>query len=213
MLRALLPELQSRIAVVSIGVFLCLVIVVGITALTTSGAPPSARVSNSLSNPNHPYATDAHLEPTTAFNVHRDATARVAAATRAVSNPPTKDQYTPTPVPISDNPGNRIGIIVGPLPPPDDFPFRNDAIIENFSRAFPHDSMFIVAAGAANNDPQQGFVGVATSGRTGLYALNKSLTPTKHGSVHITAVNGSLVTLMAQDGTTFTFDDTTYMFK
>ncbi|MHB8646673.1 MAG: hypothetical protein ACYDAR_12865 [Thermomicrobiales bacterium] len=49
--------------------------------------------------------------------------------------------------------------------------------------------------------------------RIGLFVVNKSPTPTKHGSVHITVVNGSLVTLVAADGTTFIFDDTTYTFK
>jgi hypothetical protein len=149
-----------------------------------------------------------------AFIVHRDATKRVTAATAYARNPPTKDPHTPTPIPTSDNPENRVGIFSGPPFAPDDRPFREDATIENFYRSFPNNDMFIVVAGVAKDDPQQGFVGVAQAQiKGGMIALNKSRTPTKHGSVHITAVNGSLVTLTASDGTIFTFDYNSYTFK
>ena len=67
-------------------------------------------------------------------------------------------------------------------------------------------------AGTPLTDPQAGFVGVTIYDKTGLISLNTSLTPTKHGSVHITDVKGSRVSLTAEDGTVFVFDSTTYMF-
>jgi len=38
------------------------------------------------------------------------------------------------------------------------------------------------------------------------------VTPTKAGPVHVTTVHGSRVTLVADDGTTFTFDAATLRF-
>ncbi len=190
------------------GVLLVLFVIVGVTAFTALGATPEA-----VTNPNYPFPTDAHLDPTKANIVHRDATARITAATQFARNPPTRDPNTATPFPTVIHPISRTGIIPGPLPGEDDFPFRHDATVENFYRIFLDNRIFVVAAGATQTDPLQGFVGVAAYNKTGLQPLNKSLTPTKHGSVHITAVNGSLVTLVAVDGTMFVFDDTTYTFK
>ena len=207
------PSMRARIAIAGGGALVGLAVIAGAFAFSASGAPPPTRPPQGLANPNLPYATDAHLEPTFASSLHRDATRRVEAATNFARNPPTKDPNTPTPIPTVDHPASRTGIITGPLPDEDSFTFANTAVIENFYRAFPNSSAFVVAAGASKRDPQQGFVGVAAAQKTGLVVLNTSLTPTKHGSVHITAVNGSLVTLAAADGTTFTFDDTTYTFR
>lgn len=204
---------RSRIAVIGGGTLLVLVVVAGITAFSAFGAPPATKPPQGLSNPNLPYATDVHLDPTSASSLHRDATRRVEAATNFARNPPTKDPNTPTPIPTVDHPASRTGIIAGSLPDEDSYVFANKAIIDNFYRAFPNSSEFVVAAGASKGDPQQGFVGVAITQKNGLVVLNTSLTPTKHGSVHITAVNGTIVTLVATDGTSFTFDDTTYTFK
>lgn len=57
-------------------------------------------------------------------------------------------------------------------------------------------------------DQQQGYlaveVGPATPGPSLDY--HEYLTPTKHGALEITAVNGTTVSLVAKDGTTYTFD-------
>jgi hypothetical protein len=108
-------------------------------------------------------------------------------------------------------------IIPGPLTDGDDAPFRPDAVIENYYRDVADNFAFEVAAGAAKGDPQQGFVGVATynhpigfgQGAQGMRAINKT-TPPKHGSVHITRVDGPVVTLVAKDGAVFSFDFQTY---
>jgi hypothetical protein len=124
-----------------------------------------------------------------------------------------------SPIPTSIHPGNRTGIISGPLMDGDGVPFLYDAVIENFYREFANNFMFVVAAGVAQGYPREGFVGVASEnhligfsqGAQGLRALNKTVTPTLHGSVHITHVNGPLVTLVAQDGAVFYFDYQTYI--
>ncbi len=190
-----------------------LIAIVGVTTFAVSSASSGSqtRQPETLTNPNFPFPTNARLDPTNAAIAHRDATARVEVATTFARNPVKAPTHTPPPNVIQ--PGEVVGLIAGPLPPDYGPAFRSDAIIENFWRQFPNDNLFVIVAGAVKSDPQQGFVGVATFQKTGLVALNKSLTPTKHGSVHITAVNGSLVTLIATDGTTFIFDDTTYTFK
>ncbi|MHB8646452.1 MAG: hypothetical protein ACYDAR_11760 [Thermomicrobiales bacterium] len=64
-----------------------------------------------------------------------------------------------------------------------------------------------VYAGYLYSDSTQGLVGVATSQPDGTSdTYQEYLTPKKDGFVRITAVNGTQVSLIAKDGTTFTFD-------
>lgn len=207
------PIVHKRVALIGGAGLVSVAVIIGFATFTALGASPPTRLPQSLTNPNLPFPTDVRIEPTHAALLHRDATARVEAATTFARNPPTKDPHTPTPIPTADHPGNRPGIISEPLPWEYGPAFRNDATIENFYRTFPDNRVFVVAAGAAISDRQQGFVGTGRFDKTGLVVLNESPTPAKHGSVHITAVNGSLVTLIAKDGTTFTFDYNTYAFK
>jgi hypothetical protein len=69
--------------------------------------------------------------------------------------------------------------------------------------------------GGVAEDPQQGYVAVAAG--TDVNGPHRDyqeyLTPTKHGAVKITAVNGTLVSLVAKDGTVFTFDLATRTFS
>lgn len=64
-------------------------------------------------------------------------------------------------------------------------------------------------------DLQQGCVSVAVGAATSGPSLNyhEYLTPKKAGSVKITAVSGTRVSLVAKDGTTFTFDLDTRTFS
>ncbi|MHB8647327.1 MAG: hypothetical protein ACYDAR_16200 [Thermomicrobiales bacterium] len=208
---------RKRILTVAGAALLVVAAIGAITAFTAASVASSVtpnKQSAALANPNSPFATDAHLDPTRTAYLSFLATTYVDLATnaaRATTGPP-----TPTPLPSEAPSFQRTGIISGPLPIGDDRVFRNDATIENYWRAFtsPYGPyMFVVAAGVRQDDPQQGFVGVALYQHNALESLNKSPTPTKHGNVHITAVNGSLVTLVAADGTVFTFDDTTFTFK
>lgn len=68
--------------------------------------------------------------------------------------------------------------------------------------------------GEAVYDPQQGCIGVAVGSRSVADAdYHEYLTPRKSGAVRITAVNGTQVSLVAKDGTTFSFDLTTRTFS
>lgn len=62
------------------------------------------------------------------------------------------------------------------------------------------------------DDDDQGAVGIATEQADGTDNYQEYPTPTKHGPVRITAVNGTLVMLQAKDGTGFTFDLATRTF-
>ncbi|MHB8644335.1 MAG: hypothetical protein ACYDAR_00940 [Thermomicrobiales bacterium] len=61
-------------------------------------------------------------------------------------------------------------------------------------------------------DSGQGYVAVGV-GKITDNNYHEYLTPTKHGGVKITAVNGTMVSLVAEDGTTFTFDLDTRTFS
>ena len=85
--------------------------------------------------------------------------------------------------------------------------------VTNSWRDYVHGQYFVVWAGALGADPQQGVVVVADQEMTATTPLPQPIkTPTKHGKVRITAVNGSLLTLVADDGTMFVFDLTTRTF-
>lgn len=71
-----------------------------------------------------------------------------------------------------------------------------------------------VWAGALTADPQQGVVVVIDGPIAAMSPPPQPrTTPTKHGAVRVTAVNGPLLTLTAIDGTIFTFDRTTEAFR
>ncbi len=73
----------------------------------------------------------------------------------------------------------------------------------------------IYADGRIVPDQQQGYlaveIGPATPGPSLDY--HEYLTPTKHGALEITAVNGTQVSLVAKDGTTLTFNLDTRTFS
>jgi hypothetical protein len=211
------PMSRKRILTVAGAALLAVAAIAVATAFAVSSAPPAtaSKVPSYLSNPNAPFPTDARLNPTTAAQLHRDATARVEVATRVARDPASRATYPPTLVVTeSDRLKNSGAIIAGTVSPDYSRPYGDDLVIENYYAAYANDVLFVVVAGSVKGDAERGFVGVATTQvKHGLVSDNRSFTPTKHGSVHITAVNGSLVTLVATDGTTFTFDYATYTFK
>jgi len=71
----------------------------------------------------------------------------------------------------------------------------------------------VMFAGSSVTDPTQGVVGMRKDNPSdGSKPSTLVNTPGKHGFVRITAVNGSVVSLVAKDGTTFTFDYDTLKF-
>ena len=88
----------------------------------------------------------------------------------------------------------------------------NDWIIST-SNVYSDGVSIVVFAGSLVADPTQGVVGVAKGNPSdGSIPSTIVNTPSKHGFVRITAVNGGIVSLVAQDGTTFRFDDSTLKF-
>lgn len=211
------PLRRKRILTVAGMAVLIIAAIAVATAFAVSSASPATgtRLPSYLSNPNDPFPTDARLNPTTAAQLRRDATSRVEVATRVARNPAARATLPPTVLATDSDRLKKSGaIIAGTVPPDYGRPYGDDSVIENYYAAYANEVLFVVVAGSVKGDAEQGFVGVATTDvKHGLVPANKSLTPTKHGSVHITAVNGSLVTLVASDGTTFTFDYSTYAFK
>jgi hypothetical protein len=69
--------------------------------------------------------------------------------------------------------------------------------------------------GKVTEDEDQGYVAVGTGSEINGPDRNyhEYLTPTKHGGLKITAVNGTQVSLVAEDGTMFTFDLATRTFS
>ena len=208
--RRLLPSVLATV---------CVLIFVSLVAFGVAGADvPTGRNkdSNALSNPNYPFPTDAHLRTEIAEGVHRQATARVTVATGIARNPQSVNREPPPILPSRPiSPYEETAISPAPLFEDYGPLYKNDAVVENFFHTFEFprkDFLFVIVAGASLTDPQSGFVGVATASGNGVKSLNKSLTPAKHGSVHITEVKNGLVYLQAQDGTKFTFNYTTYVF-
>jgi hypothetical protein len=71
-------------------------------------------------------------------------------------------------------------------------------------------------AGAVADDPQQGVVFWMHSGPPPAYLDTTAAqlpTPTRHGAVHVESASGEVLTLRADDGTTFTFNAATGQFQ
>lgn len=164
------------------------------------GARPKETPAN---NPNFPFATDAMLSPSLAAGLHAEATERTQGYLRLTQEPglaaravvlPTR---APTPAPrgIVDGIGNneQLG------------PYLRMMDITNHWEGMGKDPAVIT--GALLTDPRQGVTVLAYGQRNSSLGDTKVFpTPTKHGAVRITAVNGSMFTLTAADGTVFTFD-------
>ncbi len=93
-------------------------------------------------------------------------------------------------------------------------PFHRKQAAENSYFGSLNGEHIAIFAGASEKDTLQGVVGVAR-GQVGSNTddvYQEYLTPTKHGWVRITAVNGSQVSLVAKDGTPFVFDLATRTF-
>jgi len=203
-------------------VCVCVLVVVSIVAYGVAGADTpvgKTKGDNAAGNPNYPFPTDANPNPTLAALLHRQATARATMATGFARNPQPANRTPLTPPPTTPRakgPIEETGIFPPSFLFDDGWIYQMDATIENFYRTFDSPTKpnheFVVVAGASRADAQAGFVGVAVAEKNGLKPLNKSLTPTKHGSVHIVDVKGNVVVLQAQDGTRFSFDFVTYAF-
>lgn len=103
----------------------------------------------------------------------------------------------------------EIGILDLQISP---FPSQ-DAIIANRWQGSVAGKFVVVYAGRLMNPSDQGFVAVS-SGTLGTpdFSLQRYPTPNKAGSVRISAENGTLLTLVSDNGTSFTFDVSTRMF-
>ena len=109
--------------------------------------------------------------------------------------------------PASPTPGWQRGIIEDDESPSSAFAIRNRWVgtIDGDDVA--------VFAGAAASDATQGVVVVQRLSADGSASPPRGFdTPTKDGAVHVTAVRGSRVTVVAEDGATFTFDLSTMRF-
>lgn len=197
----------------------CVLAFASLVAFGVAGADTptgQGKRNNALENPNFPFPTDAHLRPEVADGVHRQATARATAATGIARNPQLVNRNPPPTVPPNPiSPWEETAISPAPLFEDYGPLYKNDAMVENYFHTFEFPrkgDLFVIVAGSSLGDPQAGFVGVAAAANNGVKSLNKSLTPTKHGSVHITEVKNGLVYLQAKDGTKFTFNHTTYAF-
>lgn len=190
----------------------------GITAfaapgtMTTALAPSTATASSHLgarpketpaNNPNFPFATDAMLPPTLAASLHGEATEVARGYLRLTQEPGLAAQtwvlptQAPTPAPrgIVNGTGNNEQLS----------PYLRMMDITNHWEGMGKDPAVIT--GALLTDPRQGVTVLAYGQRNSSLGDTKVFpTPTKHGAVRITAVNGSMFTLTAADGTVFTFD-------
>ena len=136
----------------------------------------------------------------------RDREAKDASRRRNDRAPKPSDTRAPRPA-SSATPGWQRGIIDDDESPSSAFAIRNRWV----GRVRGGD--VAVFAGASASDGTQGVVVVQQLADDGSAGAPRSFdTPTRAGAVHVTAVQGSRVTLVAEDGTTFTFDAATLRF-
>jgi len=94
-------------------------------------------------------------------------------------------------------------------------PFRGEeAIIENRWQGPVNGVFTVVYAGKLTKTPDQGFVAIST-GNLGEpnFVLRQFSTPMRVGSVHITGVSGTVLTLQSSKGSVLTFDIASLTFK
>ncbi len=172
------------------------------TAPVRGGVRPKETPAN---NPNFPFTTDAMLPPTLAASLHGEATEVARGYLRLTQEPglaaravvlPTQ---APTPAPrgIVNGTGTLEGL----------YPYLLKMDVANHWEGVGKDDVAVVLAGTLRADPTQGVIELLWGQRNSSLGDAKMFpTPTKHGSVRITAVNGSVFTLTAADGSVFTFD-------
>jgi len=136
----------------------------------------------------------------------RDREAKDASRRFGRRAPKPSDTRAPRPA-QSSTPGWEKGIVDDDESPSSDYAIRNRWV------GTVHGSDVVVFAGASASDASQGLVVVQQLAGDGSASDPQAfVTPTKAGPVHVTTVHGSRVTLVADDGTTFTFDAATLRF-
>lgn len=120
------------------------------------------------------------------------------------------------PTPVYDYIAANTGIYSAPFDEETSIIVKRNMLVENFWRGWPDGFENVVVAGASVDSPGWGIVNVGSykhyQSAVGFNRLDSSLTPTRHGSVHIVAVNLPYFTLIAADGTVFTYNYTAYTF-
>ncbi|MGI8690099.1 MAG: hypothetical protein ACR2M3_16090 [Thermomicrobiales bacterium] len=127
---------------------------------------------------------------------------------RTFSPPPT---FTPAPM---ATPVQTPYVSLGIQPGYESSPYNKGVQIANHWDGYINGQFVEVFAGKSSDTAKEGFVGVS-KGKVGepYKDVTTVSTPTQHGGVKITAVNMYLFTLVAEDGTIFTFDLQTLAFK
>lgn len=180
-----------------------LTIGVAIRFATVSAAPDDSALNRRATEGARRYATErVGLPPEKQGILDIDAT-RQAGIALTPSRPPSKD------VVLADTPVVLTGIL-----PLRENPYNRAQVAENQWHGYLNGRAVGVWAGITHNDAGQGMVGIAIANQSGAKdTYTEYLTPRKAGGVHITEVNGAIVSLLAKDGTTFVFDLQTMAFK
>lgn len=205
--RLIVHRQSTRVAAISVAVLLAGGILIGLIAVNAA-TPESKVVQRATSSANY-YATERARfsnAPAKQEIIDKDAT-HVAGVVLTPPHPiPTHDPHAtfpPLPTPIY-----LTGIIASV-----ENPYRRGQVAVNQWHDFVNGKHIGVYATSLYGDYDQGAVGVSTADRDGTHDTYQEYpTPTKHGPVQITAVNGTHFTLQAKDGTVFVFDLATRTF-
>ncbi len=202
-------------------VLIATLIVVSVTAFVTAAAPTAApavpptaaktpRATTNVDTAaarlviHYPAAPGATLDPTHQAIANAEATWSVGVILTATQQPPRSQAKAAPMFPVEPTPTVVTGIIKNVVPPT-----HSDAYVDSEWRGIEGNLLTVIWAGELQSDFDQGVVLVDQIDLSGPYvykAPKEIRTPTKHGSVKITTVNGMLLTLQAEDGTIFTFD-------
>lgn len=198
------PYNRRSIIVVAIAMGL-LVATIPFVLLSRVIAAPNADITQRATAMAQRYATERAALP--AFK-QADADIRATNLAVGVLTPPVPRSLRPT-LPPAPTPIKLVGIVDSR-----DNPFRRTQPAQNTWFGDYNGENIAVFAGYLYNDLSQGLVGVATGldGDITHATYTEYLTPIKVGPVRITAVNGTRLTLAAQDGTRFVFDYATRTF-
>ncbi len=212
--------------ILALSMFFIALIVISVTAFVTAAAPtasPTAPTAAKLPRATfnvdtaaarlviqYPVAPGATLEATHRAIANAEATWAVGVVLAATQHPYQRSANAFPTYPVEPSPTVETGIIndIAPL-------IHHYVYIQNRWQGVEGNQITVVYAGVLESDLNQGVVLVSQDKLDSTYtyrAPKEIRTPTKHGSVKITAVNGTLLTLEAKDDTGFTFDVSTLAF-
>lgn len=213
-------KISKHTAVILIALLACFPAVGIAHAVTTTGTSSLPPATRGVGTPAPSFAPGIPVQAASSGSVTSSNSALPPGKQAFLSRQATAIAAAPQGPPPTKGPPAALSAMNAPATPESGIrdiqisPFRaQEALIANRWQGTVAGTFVVVYAGRLTTPPDQGLVGVSvgTPG-TPAFSLQQYPTPTKTGSVRIVAENGTLLTLMSDNGVIFTFDVGTRMF-